>query len=404
MEIMEWLGEDVFAQIIVDAKTPLLKVPAYIVSMDLLRRLKDFPQKLIDAGVKIICIDECQQIKNPESERTVQVRSACQAIGRTIALSGTPIKNNAGEYFPILNILQPKLYPRYSTFVYNDTDNYFNGYSYKIGGLKDPEGFKKRTKDFIIRRERLEVLPDLPIITRKFSFHELAEEVEDRYRKAYEEFEDAYNSGEFNGGVGSGENILAYLSKMRHITGLSKIDPCIDHCMEFLGSTDRKMTIFTHHRDVAEILYMKFGPLLKELELSPPITLYNSGDKRDDLIRTFREDPRSRIMIASTLADGEGTNLQFCSDFIILERQWNPANEEQVEGRFSRIGQLANKINCTYFIAVGTVDEFFSEIVERKREIVTNTLGGKATIWDQSSLIKELTETLAQKGGLKWKI
>ena len=111
-----------------------------------------------------------------------------------------------------------------------------------------------------------------------------------------------------------------------------------------------------------------------------------------------------RILIASSLASGEGLNLQKCSDCIMIERQWNPANEEQAEGRFARIDQKSNKITATYFVAVGTVDEFFSEIVERKREIVTKTLGGEAVKWDQSSLIKELSEILASQGGKRWGI
>jgi len=63
----------------------------------------------------------------------------------------------------------------------------------------------------------------------------------------------------------------------------------------------------------------------------------------------------SRIMIASTLASSEGLNLQFCSDYGMMERQWNPANEEQAEARFIRIGQKATIVNGTYFIATGTI-------------------------------------------------
>jgi len=55
-------------------------------------------------------------------------------------------------------------------------------------------------------------------------------------------------------------------------------------------------------------------------------------------------------------------------------------------------------------VAIGTVDEFFSEIVERKREIVGKTLDGKEAAWDQSSLMKELAETLSISGGRKWSI
>jgi SNF2 family DNA or RNA helicase len=99
---------------------------------------------------------------------------------------------------------------------------------------------------------------------------------------------------------------------------------------------------------------------------------------------------------------GEGHNLQICSDCIIMEREWNPPKEEQAEGRFPRPGQTSDKITATYFTAIGTVDEFFAEIVEQKRSIFDSTMNGIKTNWNESSLIKELAEVLAQNGGKKW--
>jgi SNF2 family DNA or RNA helicase len=85
----------------------------------------------------------------------------------------------------------------------------------------------------------------------------------------------------------------------------------------------------------------------------------------------------------------------------MLERQWNPANEEQAEGRFARIGQEDNII-VTYMLASETIDEKFTEIVETKRAIIANTLDGKEYQWDQASLMKELATVLVMKGKKKW--
>ena len=120
------------------------------------------------------------------------------------------------------------------------------------------------------------------------------------------------------------------------------------------------------------------------------------------MVKRFKES-KSRILIASTLAAGEGLNLQFCSDAILLERQWNPANEEQVEGRFHRFGQL-NNVSVTYMIASGTIDEYFTELVEVKRGIVAATLDKKQIQWDQQSLMKQLAETLITKGRKGWSL
>lgn len=402
-ETLRWIGEDSFAQVIQDSKTDFIPgVKYYIVSYDLVARIKDFALKCEARGIKTIILDECQQIKNSEANRTVAVRNLARVktIEHIIALSGTPIKNNAAEYFPILNILHPEIFPRLSQFQQWWCQNYWDGRKYKTGALAHPELFKSKTETFIIRRERKEVMPDLPLIDRRFSFHELSEAVEASYKETWELFRSEYEGEEDLREM----NILAYLSKMRHLTGLSKIDPCIDHVMEFLDSTDRKLTIFVHHKDVGDLLAMHLSSLMKELELEAPLQLTSdmNSDARATTVDKFMAEGGPRVLVASTLASGEGLNLQRCSDCIVLERQWNPANEEQAEGRFIRIGQQASSVTATYFVAVGTVDEFFSEIVEHKREIVVQTLGGEAVPWSESSLIRELSEVLASKGGKRW--
>ena len=411
-EVMRWMGEDYFAQVLDSGKSLMMPgFVGYIVSYDLLRRLKgnfSLKEQAQRLGVKTVILDECQQIKNSASQRTVLTRDLCREIPNVIALSGTPIKNNAAEFFPVLNIIKPEIFSNESRFINYWCDSYFNGYGYKVGGLADPKRVHEKTKTFIIRREREEVMPDLPKILRTFTFHELSGPVEKAYLDTFREFRTEFNSQTEKPSFDEASNILAYLSRMRHLVGLSKVDPCIDFCMEFLGSTERKLTIFVHHKDVGEILNQKLSTILAELELSSPLMLTADLDpqQRFDLVQQFREDPKRRLMIASTLASGEGLNLQFCSDCVLLERQWNPANEEQAEGRFPRPGSTASSISATYFVAVGTVDEFFSEIVERKREIVHNTLSkdGAAVQWDQSSIMKELAETLAAQGGKRWSI
>lgn len=418
-EIMRWMGEDYFAQVIEKASDHLMKgFIGYIVSYDLLRRLtvksddkksKDFLDQIVRLGVKTVVLDECQQIKNSEASRTVHTRRIVGAVPNVIALSGTPIKNHAAEYFPILNMLNPQMFPRESSFVQYECDSYWTGYGYKTGGLRNPERFKEKTKGFIIRRERAEVMPDLPKIQRQFQLREMGKEIEKAYIEAFKQFRMEYNGGGYSGEMNAFEessNILAYLSRMRHLVGLAKVDPCIDNVMEFLGSTDRKLTIFHHHKDVGEMLREKLNMVLKELELEPVLHLTADLDaeSRYDMVSEFTNSKSRRLLMASTLASGEGLNLQVCSDCIMLERQWNPANEEQAEARFPRPGSTAQSIAAVYLVAVGTVDEFFSEIVERKREIVTNTLGGEAVEWDQSSIMKELAETLAASGGRRWSV
>ena len=95
--------------------------------------------------------------------------------------------------------------------------------------------------------------------------------------------------------------------------------------------------------------------------------------------------------------------MQFCSKAIIMERQWNPANEEQAEGRFKRIGQLAKNIKVTYPIVLGTIDEYFTELVEQKRAMFKETMTGEEVQWDEQSNVVALADAIMSKrGGQKW--
>ena len=409
-EVMRWLGFDYMAQCINSADAfflPGLKV--YITSYDMIPRLMkkdrgEFLKNQIKAlGIKTLILDECQQIRNPEAKRTQDVREISRQIPNIIGMSGTPIKNNASEYFSILNILYHRMFPSYSRFVNQWCDFYTYGNTVKTGGLRDPEAFQKWTNSFIIRRSREEVLPDLPKIQRHFQFENLSEAVEKAYENVMRAFAKDMD-GEFTSAIEKSSCVLSYMNKMRHLTGLSKIKQTVEFLEDFLEQTDRKITVFSHHKDVMDILEKKLQSSEIVQQMNIKTVCFRAGDGQDK-IDSFKNDSKCRILIASTIAAGEGLNLQFCQDFIMHERQWNPANEEQAEGRFPRIGSTANHITGTYMVAIGTIDEYFAELVERKRQIFKQTMGDKDQLpWDESSIMTELTEKIMFEGRKRWKI
>lgn len=450
-EIINWLGEDTLCQIIQSSTDFLLpNFHCYIISYDLLpkfrvdsssskrkqsiksessgfyipeqdtesidpnlNRKKKTENKFIEfaksQNIQTVILDECQQIKNTEAKRTVEVRGLCKNVPGLIALSGTPIKNNAIEYFSVLNMLDPVLFPSKSSFITTWTDSYWDGYKAKAGGLKYPKKFQELTKDFIIRRLKSEVLKDLPLIQRQFSFHELEKVVMQAYEAELAKFQDEYeNSTESI--FQKNANLLAYIAKMRKLVGLAKIEPCIDKVVEFLGSNSdnmKKIVIFLHHHDVHSILKLKLDSVLKDLDLSEALNLTSdlNSEQRSKVVEKFKTG-NNRVLIASTLSSGEGLDgLQKVSDFIImLERQWNPSNEEQVEGRISRIGQTSNQLTALYLVAVGTIDEFFAKLVEQKRSHIKQALDYVESKWDESSLMTELMFILSNSNKKAWKL
>lgn len=390
-EILEWTG--MVAQIITSSKEkPYLDIfPITIVSLDTLRNLNWGPE--IMKRYKHVCIDECQMIKNSSSKRTQALRQMAADTPSIVGLSGTAIKNNPAEYFTILNFLDPERF--FSEAHFQAHHCLWNEEKTKIIGLKDPDHFHDITKHIVLRYTREQVMPDLPKIFRQFRHADMNKDDTDAYQRVIDEFS-AFFEGV--GGAPKREdftNILAYFARMRQITGLSKVTAACDFVEEFLLSTDRKIVVFVHHKLVGELILSKLTEVCRDGAFAPPLMLTSSltGEERHEVVTKFKE-PGNRIMIASTLAAGEGLNLQFCSDCLIVERQWNPANEEQAEARFPRPGTTASQVNASYLIASGTIDEFLTELVEKKRKMMKEALDNESYAWEESSLMMELARVI----------
>lgn len=401
-QILIWLGPTYAAQMISSSRDPILPgLKSYIISYDL---IKKFPMdKLKSIGIKLVVMDECQQIKNPDSSRTQAIRKfITENDVKILPLSGTPWKNRGGEFFPILNLLSPNIFNSHQSFLNNWVEYYFEGNKLKQGGLKHIEKFRELTSNILIRREYNEVMNEFPDINRMKLNIQIDNLSQSTYEDEESDFVKWYNDAVIGGDEDSLNSIelLGRMARMRHITGLAKIPATIGFVEEFIEDTDRKLVIFVHHKDVARILY---DEVVKTVAGKFPVYHLNAEldevkGERFEMQEAFNRTPKC-IMIASTLASGEGLNLQTCADAVMHERQWNPQNEDQAApGRFRRIGQKSNVINITFAQAEGTIDEHIDSIVESKRKQFHNSMNsGEPAQWDDSSLASDLAKRIVEK-------
>lgn len=382
-------------------------------------------KKILSSGpfapFKCIILDEFQMIKNPGAKRTKAVRILARDMKHLIGCSGTPIKNNAEEYYVPLNLADPVTFHSFKEYCEEWVE-----YMYSSTGVAKPLGIKpSRRKEFdeliskfSVRYTRKEVMPDLPPIFRNYEYIEMSEAVKKAYKKELKGFEDAYLKWET---LESAKEKAAQwgvvydsLMKLKRIVGMAKADWLVQEdgwLEEFLTQTDRKIVIAHHHVEAGIVVVTSAEALCKKLSeengkfIPPPIHLHGglSENAMWDQIKRFKEDPTQRVMILRQLAEGEGINLQECGDLVQLERQWNPANEEQVEARFPRPGTTYAQINVLYPVALGTVDEFLNQTVERKRYSAENTYGKATTVsWVQSGVLQEVAKQLFDKGLKPW--
>jgi len=429
--LIDWLGDDHVPQIIETSNDYLIPgMKHYIIGYDMLvpkvrtnkktgktitqgfdiTKFDHIGGKKIDGvwtggnSIKCIVLDECQQIKNVDSTRTQMVRRVAKGR-KVIALSGTPWKNRGSELFPMLNMIDDIKFSSEERFKRDWVDYFWQGAFRKEGGLRNIARFKEYTKDLLIRRERTEVMKELPLVNRTKLHVQMDPDTEKVYDDAVEDFVRWY---EDEAAAASSMQILGMMAKMRHLVAIAKIPATMEYVDEFVEDTDRKLVVFAHHQDVQGMLYdglkEAYGTDKKDdkgniiPKLMPVFKLDASmnGADRFAVQQEFNASPRC-IMVASTLAAGEGLNLQTCSDCVLHERQWNPANEEQAEGRFIRIGQTATSVNAVYAQMEGltTIDPQLDGIVEGKRiRFHAGMNKGEFQRWSEDSIVKELADTI----------
>jgi len=407
-EIVRVLGMKFVPFVVTSGKGYILPgYKCYIASFDILRRMSSERLAQLMGMIKGIVIDEVQHIKNPDSSRTKEVRKLCRGLEHIIPLSGTPWKNRGSEFYVMLNLIDHKKFSSFEDFKKQWVSYYFEGDRTKEGGLRNIPKFREYTKDIIIRREREQVMRELPLINRTKLFCQMPKEANEAYNEAEDNFIKVWNQlvigGEENS-FAAGGTVLTALNTMRQIVGIAKIPATLEQAAEFLentADTKKKLIIGVHHIAVGLEIYNQLTEWGKAQDPVVKVVALRGGtspESRFEIQTQFNEDENTRVLVASTLSAGEGLNLQTASDMIIHERQWNAANEEQLEDRIVRIGQKSASVNAIYAEAEGTVDADFDAIVSRKRAQFHNAMNKeKAIEWNQTSIIKELGEAIAAR-------
>lgn len=406
-EIVRILGDSYMPQLIETSKQKMFttgKLKGYMISYDLFRRLD--LSMIEEAQIKTIVLDECQAIKNPDSSRTQAIREVVKNIPKVIPTSGTFWKNRGSEAFVMLNMLDPKMFWSFADFkrrhVKYITDPITG--KEKEAGFKNPEKFREMISHIAIRRTRSEVLPDLPVANRV----KLICEVPEHARNVYKEEENKVKAIMKDAAIDGTEHTFAIQSalqesimKMRQIVGLAKVPTIVDYLQEFLEDTDKEQIVCgVAHIKVGDLVYEQMSTWCQENDELPPVRIAGGMSAvESNQIQNQFNNGKSRLLVASTLAAGEGLNLQHrCNKMLIAERQWNAANEEQLEDRLIRIGQEADGVDIIYALADKTVDTTLDKLVEMKRRAFRESMdkSGYVNAWSEQNIFKEMVNAIVK--------
>ncbi|MFB3785572.1 MAG: DEAD/DEAH box helicase [bacterium] len=344
-----------------------------------------------------VILDEAQNIKNPETKQSKAAR-ALKTDGR-IALTGTPVENNVGDLWSIMEFLNPGLLGTRNQF----RERFF----IPIQATRDESAIqrlKRITGPFILRREKTDksIISDLPDKLEMKVFCNLTREQATLYTAVVNEASRDLEEAE---GIQRRGVVLAALSKLKQvcnhpaqflgdrssIPGRSgKLARLTEMFEELLSVGDRAL-IFTQFAEMGAILQ----GCLREQFGREVLFLHGATakSKRDQMVERFQREDGPSVFILSLKAGGTGLNLTRANHVFHFDRWWNPAVENQATDRAFRIGQTRN-VQVHKFLCVGTLEEKIDAMIERKKEVAAGVVGsGEAWLTELST--EELKQLFA---------
>ena len=380
-------------------KREAVKQAVVLSSYALLQRDFEFLNVVPWGGV---ILDEAQNIKNPETKQARAARSL--TADYHIALTGTPVENNVGDLWSLMEFLNPGFLGTQAEFK--------RTFFVPIQANRDPEAterLKRLTGPFLLRRLKTDkaIITDLPEKLEMKVYCTLTKEQASLYAAVVKETNEDLETAE---GIQRKGLILATLSKLKQvcnhpaqflgdnsvITGRSgKLARLTEMLEEALSTGDRAL-IFSQFAEMGEILKRH----LQEMFGHEVLFLHGAVPKkqRDRMVERFQsDDDGPRIFVLSLKAGGTGLNLTVANHVFHFDRWWNPAVENQATDRAFRIGQTKN-VQVHKFLCVGTLEEKIDEMIVRKQEVAAKVVGtGEGWLTELSTA--ELKELFALRQG-----
>ena len=364
------------------------------------------------SGSVLIC-DEAHRLKNEQAKTHKVVKQYSQRASRRLLLSGTPVENQPGEWYNLINLVYPG--------VFGSPIDFLNRYAYpgKFGGYEGARNIpelRKRSKVLYVRHtlnEIAEFLPKLRVQTIKLDPKpEYAAALKRAHREARDEIRknrveqlakkgagvlDGYERDEIEGGAEmTAVGMLKLLCSSPRVVANSespsaqalkdsgllpdedgpKLDELRTMAAEMQVNGER-MVVFTGSKRMANLIAER----LEEDGVRYVLYTGDTGSKeRDDAVKSFTspssEENSGPTVFVSTDAGAEGLNLgKQCSTLVNVDIPWTPGRLGQRNARVRRIDSTATSFLVVNLVVRGTIEEGILRMIEHKADLQDAVLG-----------------------------
>ncbi|KAI1324294.1 SNF2 family N-terminal domain-containing protein [Xylariaceae sp. FL0255] len=367
-------------------------------------------------------IDEGHRMKNTNSKLSATITQYYHTRFRLI-LTGTPLQNNLGELWAMLNFVLPNIFKSVKTF-----DEWFNTPFANTGGqdkmeLNEEEQIlvirrlHKVLRPFLLRRLKKDVEKDLPDKTEKVIKCKFSALQTRLYKQMVTHQKIAVSDGKGGKtGVRGLSNMIMQLRKLcNHPFVFDEVEnqmnptntsndllwrtagkfELLDRILPKYQATGHRVLMFFQMTAIMDIMedFLRFrGLMYMRLDGT------TKSEDRSELLKQFNAPDSPYFMfLLSTRAGGLGLNLQTADTVIIYDSDWNPHQDLQAQDRAHRIGQK-NEVRILRLISSNSVEE---KILERARYkldmdgkvIQAGRFDNKSSETDRDAMLRTLLES-----------
>lgn len=320
----------------------------------------------------VILFDEAQAVKNIVA-RTTGAARRLKGYFKCV-MTGTPLENHVGEYYSLMDLCVPGLLGEYDSVK---------------GKLKTPspallQTIMQRTKPFVMRRTKSQILKELPPKTETDIYLELTDRQKTLYQHTVASIRSTIASA-FRSKTSSQARIIALTAilKLRQICLSPRLlqkdsaDPspkliCVLERLQELMDEGHSALVFSQFTSFLDLVEQEFHthhiPYVRLDGSTPTAT-------RKKLVQEFQDGEQPLVFLLSLKAGGQGLNLTKASYVFHLDPWWNPAVENQASDRAHRIGQT-QKVSIMRLLMRHTIEEKMMELKKQKLELYEAVLEG----------------------------
>lgn len=280
----------------------------------------------------MLVVDEAHYIKNPEAQRSKNVRKICTHAQNIMFMTGTALENKVSEMVSLISVLS------------HNVAQSVHGMEF----LSSAPEFREKIAPVYYRRRREDVLKELP---------ELIENIDWCSLNPHEE--QLYNNAVLSGNFADARRVSWNVPDLKDSSKAKRLIEIIEDAKE----DGRKVIVFSFFLDTIAKINSLLGDQCME-----PINGSVPPARRQEIIDEFDKAPAGTVLAAQIQSGGTGLNIQSASVVVLCEPQFKPSIENQAISRAYRMGQTRNVL-VHRLLCDETVDERISDLLKSKQEI-----------------------------------